>query len=90
MSQVCFDGFYRLTEIRRAERLDQLKTLSLFPTVEMLEEIENKYGDVVSLVDARAGVFFDRGLGSAVADRCIVSVSRYGRVFVVCRCGGER
>ncbi len=28
-----------------------MKTLSLFPTVAMLEEIENKYGDVVSLVD---------------------------------------
>ncbi len=51
MSQLCFDGFFRLTEIRKAERLDQLKTLSLFPTVPMLEEIENKYGDVVSLTD---------------------------------------
>lgn len=51
MSQLCFDALFRLTEIRRASRLEQLKTLSLFPTAAMLFEIENKYGDTVTTVD---------------------------------------
>ncbi len=55
VSQLCFDGFFRLTEIRKAERLDQLKTLSLFPTTAMLEEIENKWvlgcGAVMSVME---------------------------------------
>ncbi len=63
VSQTCFDGFYRLTEIRRCERLDQLKTLSLFPTEPMLEEIENKYGDVVSLVDMNGAAEFSLNAG---------------------------
>jgi hypothetical protein len=51
VSQLCFDALYRLTEMRRASRADQLKTLSLFPTTPMLLDVENKYGDTVTLVD---------------------------------------
>ncbi len=51
MSQLCFDALYRLFEIRKADRLEQLKTLSLFPTVDMLLDVENKYGDTVTLQD---------------------------------------
>ena len=80
MSQVCFDGFYRLTEIRRAERLDKLKKLSLFPTVEMLEEIENKYGDVVSLVDMNGAPAFSLTAASAVLSQTAASSVSAGTV----------
>lgn len=53
ISHECFQTLNRMATIRDGQviSIKDLKTRSLFPTVQGLEEVENKYGETVSLYD---------------------------------------
>lgn len=51
VSQLAFEGLNRLFGLRRVDRLIHAKMLSLFPDTDMILELENKYGDTVTLRD---------------------------------------
>ena len=51
VTSLTFNALYRLYEMRNCSRIVQAKTQRLFPSVDMLLEIENKYGDTVTVED---------------------------------------
>ncbi|RQM25319.1 hypothetical protein B5M09_000896 [Aphanomyces astaci] len=51
VSENCFQALNRLGNVRAADRLVELKDLNLFPTVQMLLEVESKYGESITLED---------------------------------------
>ncbi|RHY72358.1 hypothetical protein DYB34_001709 [Aphanomyces astaci] len=51
VSENCFQALNRLGNVRAADRLLELKDLNLFPTVQMLLEVESKYGESITLED---------------------------------------
>ncbi|ETW08472.1 hypothetical protein, variant 1 [Aphanomyces invadans] len=51
VSENCFQALNRLGDVRKADRLIELKDLNLFPTVQMLLEVESKYGESITLED---------------------------------------
>lgn len=51
VSPECFEGLNRLLSIRKANRLSELGTQSLFPLVIQLLQMESKYGESISMED---------------------------------------
>jgi hypothetical protein len=51
VSTNCFEALHRLSEAMEAERLVELQEMDVFPFPKMLVELENKFGDAVSLDD---------------------------------------
>jgi hypothetical protein len=51
VSTNCFEALHRLSEAMEAERLVELQEMDVFPLPRMLVELENKFGDAVSLDD---------------------------------------
>jgi hypothetical protein len=51
VSENCFQALIRLTDIKKMNRLIELKELNLFPTPQMLLEVESKYGESITLED---------------------------------------
>ncbi len=51
ISEECFQTMHKMMEIRKANRLRTLQIMDLFPKVHGLEEIENKYGETITLED---------------------------------------
>ncbi|DBA02207.1 TPA: hypothetical protein N0F65_007617 [Lagenidium giganteum] len=51
VSANCYNALVRLTDLRKADRLVEVKELDLFPTAEMLLEVESKYGESITLED---------------------------------------
>ncbi|GLE03903.1 hypothetical protein PINS_up012814 [Pythium insidiosum] len=51
VSESCYLALTRLAEIRRAERLVELRDAELFPLASMLLDVESKYGESISLED---------------------------------------
>ncbi|KAF0690447.1 Aste57867_18179 [Aphanomyces stellatus] len=56
VSENCFQALNRLSDVRKADRLLELKDLDLFPTVRMLLEVESKYGESITLEDIHGHV----------------------------------
>lgn len=51
VSENCFKALTRLADMRQASRLEEVKSLDLFPTAQMLVEVESKYGESITLDD---------------------------------------
>ncbi|KAL4140863.1 hypothetical protein PRNP1_015143 [Phytophthora ramorum] len=51
VSENCHQALTRLTDMRQVQRLVEVKHLDLFPTAQMLLEIESKYGESITLED---------------------------------------
>lgn len=51
VSENCFGALTRLADVRQASRLEEIKNLDLFPTAQMLLEVESKYGESITLED---------------------------------------
>ncbi|KAI9985326.1 hypothetical protein PInf_004654 [Phytophthora infestans] len=51
VSANCHQALARLAEMRKVQRLIEVKHLDLFPTSQMLFEVESKYGESVTLED---------------------------------------
>ncbi|EEY55820.1 uncharacterized protein PITG_20526 [Phytophthora infestans T30-4] len=54
VSANCHQALARLAEMRKVQRLIEVKHLDLFPTSQMLFEVESKYGESVTLEDIYA------------------------------------
>jgi len=51
VSELCFEALHRLCQIREAMRMIELKEMGVFPVYDMLIEMENKYGESISVED---------------------------------------
>ncbi|KAG3013672.1 hypothetical protein PC128_g15602 [Phytophthora cactorum] len=51
VSENCHQALARLADMRKAQRLADVKHLDLFPTTKMLLEVESKYGESITLED---------------------------------------
>ncbi|RLN32751.1 hypothetical protein BBJ28_00021588 [Nothophytophthora sp. Chile5] len=51
VSENCHQALARLADLRQVQRLAEVKRLDLFPTAQMLLEVESKYGESITLED---------------------------------------
>ncbi|KAG1695509.1 hypothetical protein DVH05_019666 [Phytophthora capsici] len=51
VSENCHQALARLADMRKVQRLIEVKHLDLFPTSQMLLEVESKYGESITLED---------------------------------------
>lgn len=51
VSENCHQALARLADMRKVQRLIEVKHLDLFPTAQMLLEVESKYGESITLED---------------------------------------
>ncbi|ETM44068.1 hypothetical protein L914_10675 [Phytophthora nicotianae] len=51
VSENCHQALARLADMRKIQRLIEVKHLDLFPTAQMLLEVESKYGESITLED---------------------------------------
>ncbi|GMF51479.1 unnamed protein product [Phytophthora fragariaefolia] len=51
VSENCHQALARLADMRKVQRLIEVKQLDLFPTAKMLLEVESKYGESITLED---------------------------------------
>lgn len=69
VSETCFQALTRLADVRQVGRLEDVKTFDLFPTAEMLVEVESKYGESITLDDIH-------GRGQPARDRSLAQADR--------------
>lgn len=51
VSEHCFQALVRLSDMRQTQSLADIKQLELFPTAQMLLEVESKYGESITMED---------------------------------------
>lgn len=51
MSPACFEALHRLSAVRKANRICELATQSLFPLAEQMLQVESMYGESISMED---------------------------------------
>ncbi|RLN46983.1 hypothetical protein BBJ28_00010045 [Nothophytophthora sp. Chile5] len=51
VSENCHQALAKLADLRQVQRLAEVKRLDLFPTAQMLLEVESKYGESITLED---------------------------------------